>query len=300
MAIVTTDNQHYADIAAAIRSKNGTETLYKPSEMAAAIQAISGGGADIGEGKYLCRVIDYDGKVLLEKRGNNGDTVTLPTPLTHDRLVFQGWSCSQEVVGNTVTFSDNNISVGAMYETASGKTEFDITLTRVTGLTVTFQNLTGMTEIDWGDGTTDSALTHTYSDYGNYIIQVSGVTGLGSYIFNQSGSIENYYCTATRIGGSVTSIGSSAFSSCYSLTSVVIPQNVTSIGSSAFSYNSTIVIYDFRNAISIPTLSNTNVFDSINDICVFIIPDTLYDEWIAATNWSTYIDYIYKASEVAA
>ena len=44
MAIVTTDNQHYTDIAAAIRSKNGTETQYKPSEMAAAIQAISGGG----------------------------------------------------------------------------------------------------------------------------------------------------------------------------------------------------------------------------------------------------------------
>ena len=236
MAIVTTDNQHYTDIAAAIRSKNGTETQYKPSEMAAAIQAISGGGgSDIGEGKYLCRVIDYDGTVLLEKRGNNGDTVTLPTPPTHDRLAFQGWSCSQAVVDNTVTFSDNNISVGAIYETASGKTEFDITLTRVTGLTVTLQNLTGMTEIDWGDETTDSALTHTYSDYGNYIIQVSGVTGLGSYIFNQSSGIKNYYCTATRVGGSVTSIGSSAFNYCYSLISVVIPQNVTSIGSSAFS-----------------------------------------------------------------
>ena len=299
MAIVTTDNQHYTDIAAAIRSKNGTETQYKPSEMAAAIRAISGGG-DIGEGKYYCRVIDYDGTVLLEKRGNDGDTVTFPTPAAHDRLVFQGWSCSQEVVDNTVTFSGNNISVGAIYETASGKTEFDITLTRVTGLTVTFQNLTGMTEIDWGDETTDSTLTHTYSDYGNYIIQVSGVTGLGSYIFNQSSSTENYYCTATRVGGSVTSIGNSAFSYCYSLTSVVMPQSLTSIGSSAFRYNNKIVIYDFRNAISVPTLSNTDAFDSINDICVFIIPDTLYDEWISATNWSTYVDYMYKASEVTA
>lgn len=47
MAIVTTDNQHYTDIAAAIRSKNGTETQYKPSEMAAAIQAISGGSGSV-------------------------------------------------------------------------------------------------------------------------------------------------------------------------------------------------------------------------------------------------------------
>ena len=43
MAKVITDNQHYADIAVAIRTKNKTETLYKPSEMAPAILAIQGG-----------------------------------------------------------------------------------------------------------------------------------------------------------------------------------------------------------------------------------------------------------------
>lgn len=43
MAKVITDNQHYADIAAAIRTKNETETLYKPSEMAPAILEIVGG-----------------------------------------------------------------------------------------------------------------------------------------------------------------------------------------------------------------------------------------------------------------
>lgn len=43
MAKIITDNQHYADIASAIRTKNETETLYKPSEMAPAILAIKGG-----------------------------------------------------------------------------------------------------------------------------------------------------------------------------------------------------------------------------------------------------------------
>ena len=43
MAKIITDNQHYIDIAAAIRTKNETETLYKPSEMAPAILAIQGG-----------------------------------------------------------------------------------------------------------------------------------------------------------------------------------------------------------------------------------------------------------------
>lgn len=44
MAIITTDSKNYTDIAAAIRSKNGLETQYRPDEMAAAISAIESGG----------------------------------------------------------------------------------------------------------------------------------------------------------------------------------------------------------------------------------------------------------------
>lgn len=44
MGKIVTDSQHYTDIAAAIREKNGTETTYKPSEMASAIQGIQSGG----------------------------------------------------------------------------------------------------------------------------------------------------------------------------------------------------------------------------------------------------------------
>lgn len=43
MARGISDDQHYKDIAAAIRTKNETDTLYKPSEMAPAILAIQGG-----------------------------------------------------------------------------------------------------------------------------------------------------------------------------------------------------------------------------------------------------------------
>jgi hypothetical protein len=40
---VYTNNQYYQDIAAAIRSKNGQTTSYKPSEMATAIRQLAGG-----------------------------------------------------------------------------------------------------------------------------------------------------------------------------------------------------------------------------------------------------------------
>lgn len=44
MAIVKTDNQHYSDIAAAIRNKSGTSLRYKPSEMPSAILSLEAGG----------------------------------------------------------------------------------------------------------------------------------------------------------------------------------------------------------------------------------------------------------------
>ena len=44
MAIIRTNNQHYTDIANAIRYKKGVSTQYLPSEMAEAIRSISSGG----------------------------------------------------------------------------------------------------------------------------------------------------------------------------------------------------------------------------------------------------------------
>lgn len=44
MGIAITNEQNYSNIAAAIRNKLGVQTQYKPSEMAAAVSSISGGG----------------------------------------------------------------------------------------------------------------------------------------------------------------------------------------------------------------------------------------------------------------
>ena len=47
------------------------------------------GAASQGSGNYTVKVIDYDGTVLMEKKGNTGDIIELPEAPTHDRLVFQ-------------------------------------------------------------------------------------------------------------------------------------------------------------------------------------------------------------------
>ena len=437
------------------------------------------GEAAFSFGDYSVKVIDYDGTVLMEKKGNTGDVIDLPTAPTHDKLVFQEWSASVAVSDNKVTIDDNDVIVGAVYTTVSGQNEFDITLTKATGLTIALY-MDGTK--DWGDGTSDTATSHTYTAYGDYTIKCNGtqMTTSGSGLFGQSSRSNNYYCTAVRfatvtsidtyaftycysltnivisnsvtsiigytfyccaslisivipnsvtsigtysfyncysltsivipnsvtiiqsrvvsgcssltsivipnsatsIGGyafcecssltkiiipngvtsigtyvcngcysltsivipnSVTSIGNEAFASiralksivipsgmtsikdstfsgcasltsivipnsvtkiggmafynCYSLTSIVIPNSVTSIGDNAFGNCYSLTKYDFSQYTIVPKLSGRTTFSGINGLCKIIVPDSLYDEWIAATNWSTYADYIYKASE---
>lgn len=64
MVIVTTDNKHYADIAAAIREKTGTMTTYKPEQMAEGIGAVYAAGKAAGGGGGLA----YDmGEFVLDE-----------------------------------------------------------------------------------------------------------------------------------------------------------------------------------------------------------------------------------------
>lgn len=53
MAVVTTNNQNYADIASAIREKTGAETTYKPSEMSSGVNEVYDKGyADAQQSEY--------------------------------------------------------------------------------------------------------------------------------------------------------------------------------------------------------------------------------------------------------
>ena len=58
------------------------------------------------------------------------------------------------------------------------------------------------------------------------------------------------------------------------------------------------ISYDFSECSAIPVLSASNGIASKDDIYIIIVPDALYDEWIAATNWVAYASKIKKASEV--
>ena len=84
---------------------------------------------------------------------------------------------------------------------------------------------------------------------------------------------------------------------CYGLTRVVLPQSLTSIAANAFTNAKGVELYDFRACVSVPALAATSAFSGIASDCKIVVPDTLYDEWIAASNWTTYASKMVKASE---
>lgn len=188
------------------------------------------------QGEYFVKVIDYDGTVIDEQWLDDGAEYTLPSAPSHDGLVFQEWSCSQDITNGKVTIDKHNIIIGAIYTTISGQNEFDIELTTPTGLTVTL-NIDG--DKDWGDGSAiDNLTTHTYSQAGKYTIKTDGTTitsSSSSGIFGQSNSTYNYYCTSIKLA-TITTIPSYSFLNCKSLKSVSISNTATTIGDYAFRY----------------------------------------------------------------
>ena len=122
---------------------------------------------------------------------------------------------------------------------------------------------------------------------------------LGSSIKTIQGSAfrSNYALKRINLPNTITILNSMAFQSNYSLEEIVMPNKLTSISGGLFSDNFKIKLYDFTNFTSTPSLSNTNVFRGIKEICKIVVPDDLYATWISATNWSTFANYIIKESD---
>ena len=220
--------------------------------------------------------------------------------------------------GCTLSFGSNSNSYCVMGETGNnGKVYCNMLQEVYIGKNVTyisnyaFQYCYSMASITIPDGVTsirDYAFQYCYSL--ESITIPDGVTSIGRNVFNGCYSmasitipdsvtaISNYvfqYCgsmASITIPDSVTAISTYVFNGCYSMASITIPDGVTYIGSNAFQNCYGMRYYDFSACTSVPALSNTNAFNSIPSDCQMLIPAALVDAWKAATNWSTYANYI--------
>lgn len=147
------------------------------------------------------------------------------------------------------------------------------------------------------------------------IVIPEGVTSIGTGLFDSCYSLSSVvipqsvtslkgddfrYCRSLAsivIPQGVTSLSDEMCSGCYALTSIVIPSSVTSISANALTDCKSLAYCDFSELVSVPSLANTNVFSGVASDCKIVVPDALYDEWIAATNWSSHASKIIKKSE---
>lgn len=109
----------------------------------------------------------------------------------------------------------------------------------------------------------------------------------------------NKNITKVEIPNNIKIINAYAFRTCSNLISITIGNGVKSIKDGAFYGCSRLQIVDFRGVTQVPTIQS-NSFYNVPTTCKIIIPDSLYDSWIASTNWVSLYNNGYpfiKASE---
>ena len=80
----------------------------------------------------------------------------------------------------------------------------------------------------------------------------------------------------------VTILENNALDSCTGLTSVTIGKNIQTVGSELFRNCTNCSVFDFRRATVVPTLTGVAAFTNTPSNKEIIVPDELYDDWIAA------------------
>ena len=291
-------------ISEAITAKGGTVSTGDGFEdFPADIATITSGGGGSGDASKPVRFMDYDGSIVASYTQEEFAELTeMPANPSHEGLTAQGWNWSITDAKAYVA-EYGLIDIGQMYITDDGRTRLYVRMQegRLSPVLKLYLNANSQLDIDWGDDTSHSTFTstsadykserHTYASAGDYIISIgvtSGSFSLQSSSYDISTLFTNgraqksspdrgYLSTICKveIGDNVTSIGSYAFSCCYSLSQITIPNGVTSIESNAFSdcYSlsqitipngvTSIDTYAFNNCYSLSQITIPNGVTSI-------------------------------------
>jgi hypothetical protein len=83
---------------------------------------------------------------------------------------------------------------------------------------------------------------------------------------------------------------------CPNLRTVKMGKNIESLSSLLITNCPNHVDLDFSDVINIPTISSGDFTRYVKSYSI-IVPDSLYDQWVIATNWSRLASYIIKKSD---
>ena len=89
----------------------------------------------------------------------------------------------------------------------------------------------------------------------------------------------------------------SMFNGCASLKRIKMNASSGNWGDGMFNGCTSLELVDMTGSTGVPQLSNVNNFDNTNDTYKIVVPDSLYDTWITATNWASIASHIMKQTD---
>ena len=87
------------------------------------------------------------------------------------------------------------------------------------------------------------------------------------------------------------------FNGCTSLKRIKMNASSGSFGRNMLKDCTSLELVDMTGSTGVPYLENVDNFSNTNDTYKIVVPDSLYDEWIAATNWASIASHIMKQSD---
>ena len=320
MAKVLIHDENLTNIANAIREKNGETTTYLPSEMATAIQNISGGGPTITKGivineydRYgypidvsvvgLTEIEDYmfshafyyDGALNYYGYGLLGKCQKFSIPEDLTRIGEYSFQYCDMFPLTSLPDTIINIEKGAFeYCTELHLSKLPKNLTKINDNT--FCTCTELALKSLPDGIT-SIGTYSFYNCPNLALESlpDSLTSIGDHAFYNCEKI-----TIKSIPSKVTIIDSYVFQKCESITEMTCLGNITTINNTAFR-DCKLSKFMLPNITSVPKLTHTNAFSGTpieSGTGYIYVPDTLVDSFKSASNWSIYAEQIRPISSL--
>lgn len=268
-------------IANAIRTRGGTQAQLTLDQMPQAVADIPGGGGgfDWSQIKGGIKFSNAATQTALDLRGMDTSTFTTMESMFSNCSYLTSVNMSGLDTGAVTTMS-------SMFSGCSGLTSIDITdldTSAVKDMYSMFAGCRSMTSLD-----VSGFDTHLVTTMGYMFNNCQQLTSLDLWNFDTA-AVTNMY---------------SMFASCSHLTSL----NFSNIDTSALSSMNNMFQYDYRltdviwsqNTSQVQPLPTAPTSSTIPYMLKFYVPDSLVNDYKAATNWSTIASQIYPISDLPA
>lgn len=263
MSIVTIDDTNLMNIADAIREKSGTSNIYKPSEMASAIQSISASE-------------DLSSELNTQDTLLNNQTNKLSVAINTLKNKASGGGDTSEIEEAFVkrTFTEySNVTITSIGESAfrTCKQLTSVSFPKATNTgAYAFYDCTKLTDVNFPLAKTVSS--QCFRGCSSLIdVTFPEATYVEAYAFYQNAKLKTVRLPKVK------SFGISALNGCSGLTALIIEQA------------------DTVCTLATNALANSGIANGTGYVYV---PDNKVDSYKSATNWSVYASQIKPLSEL--